>query len=188
MKDVEDLEAFRRWAIGNLLENRTRGLYAEWIVGRALGVVDPNQPRREWDASDLTYRDRLIEVKASGRGQAWPQDKPSTIRFGISPSKRPWFADSNTWVSHREAERVADLYVFCLHDVFPASDADAVDLATWKFWVVPTFVLNGELGSQKSVGPARLDDLTRRIAWTELQGAVDAVLNQLAGEERRRDA
>ena len=108
MKDVEDLEAFRRWAIGNLLENRTRGLYAEWIVGRALGVVDPNQPRREWDASDLTYRDLLIEVKASGRGQAWPQDKPSTIRFGISPSKRPWFADSNTWVSHKEAERVAD--------------------------------------------------------------------------------
>ena len=34
-----DLEGFRVWATGNLVENRNRGIFAEWLVGTALGVV-----------------------------------------------------------------------------------------------------------------------------------------------------
>jgi len=36
---AERLEALRRWALGSLVENRNRGLFAEWLVGTALGVA-----------------------------------------------------------------------------------------------------------------------------------------------------
>jgi len=47
-----DIDRFRRWALGNLVDNRNRGLFAEWLVGEALGVIDEATPRREWDAYD----------------------------------------------------------------------------------------------------------------------------------------
>lgn len=37
---AEQLETFRRWALGNLVENRNRGLFAEWLIGTALGIAD----------------------------------------------------------------------------------------------------------------------------------------------------
>ena len=83
-----NLDEFRLWAIGNLVDNRNRGLFAEWLVGIALGVVAADAPRAEWDRADLRYRDRLIEVKASGRGQTWTQAKPSTPRFCRTSSAR----------------------------------------------------------------------------------------------------
>ncbi|MEA5473308.1 hypothetical protein VB716_03640 [Synechococcus sp. CCY9201] len=41
---MSDLDAFLRWNSGHLLENRTRGAYAEWLVHRALGL-DPGEHR-----------------------------------------------------------------------------------------------------------------------------------------------
>ena len=41
---MSDLDAFLRWNSGHLLENRTRGAYAEWLVHRALGL-DPGEQR-----------------------------------------------------------------------------------------------------------------------------------------------
>ena len=51
-----NLGEFRLWAAGNLVENRNRGVFAEWLVGKALDAVDPLVPRREWDAADLRYK------------------------------------------------------------------------------------------------------------------------------------
>ena len=46
------LHGFHFWAAGDLVENRNRGLYAEWLVGHALGVIEPGGHRLEWDVSD----------------------------------------------------------------------------------------------------------------------------------------
>lgn len=54
-----DLDAFLRWNSGHLLENRTRGVYAEWLVHRALGV-DPGEHRIEWAEVDVAIGE--IEV------------------------------------------------------------------------------------------------------------------------------
>ena len=51
---MTDLDAFLRWNSGHLLENRTRGAYAEWLVHRALGL-DPGQHRVEWAEVDVTF-------------------------------------------------------------------------------------------------------------------------------------
>lgn len=39
---------FWQWAYSDILSNRNRSIFAEFIVGVALGVV--NKPRREWDS------------------------------------------------------------------------------------------------------------------------------------------
>ncbi len=44
---------FWQWAYSDLLSNRNRALFAEFIVGTALGVL--GQPRVEWDSVDLHY-------------------------------------------------------------------------------------------------------------------------------------
>ena len=51
-----DLTEFQRWATGNLVENRNRGIYGEWLVGQALGVIGDDEVRQDWDAVDLRQR------------------------------------------------------------------------------------------------------------------------------------
>ena len=159
---AEQLEAFRRWALGNLVENRNRGLFAEWLVGTAVGAVE--RERLEWDQADLRYQDRLIEVKASGRGQAWPQDKPSTPTFDIRQRTRSWNAETNTIEESARPRRVADIYVFCLHQSYPATNSNVADPSEWKFWVVSTATLDARLGDQKTIGLTRLEQLTDSVA------------------------
>src|ERR1035437_7414116 len=44
---------FWRWAFSDLVSNEVRGIFAEFIVGHALGAL--NESRTSWDAWDLTY-------------------------------------------------------------------------------------------------------------------------------------
>ena len=171
---AEQLETFRRWALGNLVENRNRGLFAEWLVGTALGVTE--KERLEWDEADLRYRDRLIEVKASGRGQAWPQDRPSTPTFDIKQRTRSWNARTNNIEEFDRPRRAADLYVFCLHQSYPATNDNVADLDEWAFWVVPTATIDADLGNQKTIGVSRLEQLTDPVAWGELPESIDRSL------------
>ena len=41
-----DLTEFQRWATGNLVENRNRGIFGEWLVGQALGVIGDDEVAR----------------------------------------------------------------------------------------------------------------------------------------------
>ena len=128
-----DLEGFYRWAMGDLVDNRNRGIFAEWLVGQALGAIRDGEVRHEWDAYDLLYGEIKVEVKASGRGQTWPQDQPSKPNFNIAPRWRTWVADTNEWIEHDPPVRFADVYVFCLHQVKKATNENVRDPAFWKF-------------------------------------------------------
>ena len=192
-----DIEGFHSWALGNLVENRNRGIFAEWLVGKALGVIADGEVRQEWDAYDLLYREVKIEVKASGLCQTWHQDQVSVPSFNIS--RKWWSFDAKTGVDipHDPPERYADMYVFCLHETKCATDENVSEHppytghsdgsseqihATsenvrnpefWKFWVVSRQTLDDELGPQKTVG---LTTLNRRfgkpIAWCEIKDAL----------------
>ena len=35
-----NIDGFQKWATGNLVDNRNRGIFAEWMVGEALGCID----------------------------------------------------------------------------------------------------------------------------------------------------
>ena len=99
---------FWQWAYSDLMSNTNRSVFAEFLVGVALGVVD--SPRIEWDSVDLRYGKFKIEVKASAYCQSWFQRKPSTITFSI---RKAIFWNSATGVFEGESTRSAD--VFCVH-------------------------------------------------------------------------
>ena len=164
-----DIEDVRRWALGERSGNRNRGVFAEWLVGRALGRIDDEAVRSEWMPWDLEYRDKKIEVKASG--QAWnPRPNP---RFDIACRQFSWDPATGEDVWLDPPSRMADVYVFCLHESIPATNDNVSDPAEWRFWVVSRSTLDAELGSQKSVGLATLDRLTERIRWSDIKAGVD---------------
>jgi hypothetical protein len=115
-------------------------------------------------------------VKASGRGQAWPQDKPSTPTFDIKQRTRSWNAQTNTIEEFDQPRRVADLYVFCLHQAYPATNDNVADLDEWAFWIVSTETIDAELGAQKTIGLSRLSQLTDPVTWHELANNIDRTL------------
>src|SRR5690348_8635943 len=74
LKDLRVID-FWRWAYSDVLSNRNRSIFAEFVVGAALGVL--SKPRTEWDSVDLYYEGSRIEVKSSADIQAWKQKRPS---------------------------------------------------------------------------------------------------------------
>src|SRR5690349_13127115 len=57
-----DKQEFLAWAYDDLLTNTTRGVLAEYIVAKALGICDTK--RVEWDKYDLVIGDIGVEVKS----------------------------------------------------------------------------------------------------------------------------
>jgi hypothetical protein len=149
--DRYNFEAFLRWNSGHLLENRTRGAYAEWLVHRALRA-DPGEHRIEWAEVDLRDGALSLEVKSAAYVQSWQQEKASTISFPIE-------------------QRKATAYVFCLLAEQNRELVDPQDLNQWRFWVVPTTKLYAE---RKSIG---LQALIRAhgegIRYEELAARID---------------
>ena len=163
--DGADLDAFLRWNSGHLLENRTRGAYAEWLVHRALGV-DPGEHRIEWAEVDVTVGEITLEVKSAAYVQAWSQEKPSVISFPIE-------------------QRVATAYVFCLLDGQERELVDPQDPSQWQFWVVPTSKLHPE---RKSIG---LQPLIRAfgkgISYEELPDRIEALRQTVLAPTHKTD-
>ena len=172
-----DIDRFRRWALGDLVSNANRGVFGEWLVGQALGVIGEEEVRREWTAFDLRYKDVLVEVKTTGRSQRWNRfERSKRPSFDIAPRKWAWDGERDEWVEFSPPERPAQLYVFCLHKPVPATNENVLDPGFWRFWVIPTSTLNERLGSQKTVGLGTLNRLTEPVGcvrWAELKAAVD---------------
>ena len=163
---------FWSWAYSDLRSNTTRPLLAEYLVGKALDVLE--NPREEWASVDFTYRGVPIEVKSSGYLQSWGSE-PSRIIFDIA-RKKTW--DPDTSIYSDEAIRSAWIYVFCLHTEKNPERYNALNVAQWEFYVLRTSTLNRELGNQKSVGLRRLRGLVRPVRFGQLREAVGRELNE----------
>ena len=162
---------FWRWSLSDLLDNATRGVLAEFLVGMALGCLD-GAWRTEWDAYDLETADgTTIEVKSAAYLQTWHQDKLSRISFGIAPTLG-WDARTDTYSAQRK--RQADVYVFCLLAHRDKQTVDPLDTDQWVFYVVPTPKLDEAVGAQATIGLSSL--LTRvrphEVGYEELAAAI----------------
>ena len=93
-KDNRPVSEFWSWAYSDILSNRNRGIFAEYIVGCALDQIE--KPRVEWDAFDFEYKGKKIEVKSCAYLQGWYQDKLSQIKWDIA-KKKSWYAETNTY-------------------------------------------------------------------------------------------
>ena len=163
---------FWSWAYSDILSNANRSVFAEFLVGAALGVLE--RPRIEWNGFDLEYRGKKIEVKASAYLQSWPQTRPSVIMFDICP-KRAW--DAATAQSINEPTRIADCYVFCLYAETNPEVNNVVDVDRWEFYVVSTDAINQSFGAQKSIGLSSLKKIAETIKYNQLRITIELALN-----------
>src|SRR5208337_3009284 len=82
-----DLLSFWRWIGSDLVSNSMRGVLAEYLGARALGLY-VDGIRSEWDACDLVMPGGLkIEVKSAAYIQTWPQKELSKISFLVRRTK-----------------------------------------------------------------------------------------------------
>lgn len=164
---------FWQWALSSLLDNTVRGLFAEYLVARALGVTRTGV-RVEWDAVDIVAESGLrVEVKSVSFLQSWAQTQASTPTVSI-PETRAW--DVRTGQYETEVRRQADVYVICVLDVTAVADLDPLNLDQWRFLVVPTRVLDSEAPGQKSIVLHRLAALSgvTECMYAELRDTVEA--------------
>ncbi len=158
---------FWQWAASNMVANTMRGVLAEYIVALALGIATGT--REEWAAWDLTMQDGTrIEVKSAAYVQAWLQQKPSTISFGVE-KRRQW--DEVSGLTQAPA-RAAHIYVFALLAHLDQATLDPLDLDQWVFYVVPTPVLDARERSQHSITLASLEKLAKPLRFGQLAAAV----------------
>jgi len=168
IKETTTLLDFWQWAYSDIMNNRNRAILAEFIVGTALDCL--NETRIEWDSSDLIYKGKRIEVKSSAYIQSWHQDKLSKIIFDIS-KKDPWDHQTNTYSGI--VGRNSDIYVFCMIDEKDKAKVNPLDIAQWRFIVVPTSLINNEYNDQKSVTLSRLKKNHELIPFPDLKENVD---------------
>jgi hypothetical protein len=156
---------FWQWNQSDLIENRNRGILAEYIVKQALGLHCST--RMEWDAYDFKTEDGLkIEVKSAAYIQAWKQTKYSHISFDIA-AKRVLLHD-NTYAA--TPQRSADIYIFCLLHEKDSSKINPMDLSQWTFYIVRTATLDAAYPKWKSIGLYYLQRITHeKCTFRELQ-------------------
>lgn len=167
---------FWAWAYSDILNNTGRAVFAEYVVGMALGAT--LAPRVEWDAVDLRYGDKTIEVKSAAYVQSWhkEQDPPSQISFDLK-ERLSWEAATNTY--RVEPSRAADCYVFCVYSEKNRSRANVLDVDRWVFYVVPTEQINRQLGSQQRAALSTIEQLTKpvgAIGYAQLKYHIDSAL------------
>ena len=164
---------FWAWAFSNVLTNNLRGIFAEFLVGTALGILEAG--RTEWDAFDLIYREEGIEVKSSAYLQSWDQGgKPSAIGWNIAEH---YSFDPETGDWTKKKGRSAKCYVLCVYtEREDRSPSKVLDLDRWEFYVLPTAVIDRELATQKTVGHNRIKSLAEAVPYSRLKERVDEAL------------
>ena len=167
-RDFDLLDCWR-WTTSDLVSNATRGILAEYIVARAVGVPTTGV-RDEWAAYDLETPDGIkLEVKSAAYIQSWWQARLSDIRFGTKKTL-PWNAETNTFGT--EPTRDADIYVFALLAHKDHHTIDPLELDQWTFYVLSTAQLEERKGSQSTLSLSALTELTAPVPFDQLRGAV----------------
>jgi hypothetical protein len=176
-----DLESFWQWSNSDLLDNTARGILAEYLVARALGMGTADV-RDAWNPCDIeTSTGIRIQVKSAAYVQAWHQNKLSNIVFNVQ-SRRGW--DSNTNVLSKTAQRHSDIYVFALLAHKTKSTIDPMNVDQWQFYVLPTEEINKRKRSQHSITLKSLEQLRSAIPYDSLKRVIEATGKEMLSNKR----
>ncbi|MCL0055492.1 hypothetical protein M1N56_06445 [Dehalococcoidia bacterium] len=157
-----------QWAFSDIVGNTERGILAEYLVAMAVGSEKPK--RGSWYPYDIEAPDGTkIEVKSASYVQSWYQKKLSKIQFGIRKTKE-WTPETNDFGT--EKKRQSDVYVFCLLSQQVKADINPLDLEQWEFYVVPTSVLDRELGDIQNISLSRVKQYSHRLTFSQIAKAI----------------
>jgi hypothetical protein len=139
---------FWTWAFSDLCDDDIKGIFAEWMVLKLLGI--PTERRISWANSDVITRDKVrIEVKASSYWQSWKLlnefGKPHTPPLYPVSKRRSDVtfaglrARDATSVSDRSTNGAlkSDIYVFAFQHEEEPELWNAMDLSQWEFYLLP---------------------------------------------------
>jgi hypothetical protein len=167
---------FWRWSASDLITNTARGVLAEFIVAKALGIA--NGVRSDWGAYDLEMptsgKILKIEVKSKAYLQSWEQDKLVENPLFVVKKSKPLDSDQGKYVG--EPIRQSDIYVFALLAEKEKTKLDPLDIGQWNFYVLHSSVLNGRTRSQHSITLKSLEALPE-IIKSSYYGLKDAVIS-----------
>lgn len=110
---------------------------------------------RSANAAGLT-----VEVKSSAFIQGWHQAKPPKIVFSTRRT-RDWNAD--TGKLDKIAKRHADIYLFALRCHLDQDTLDPLNVARWRFWILPTAELDKR--GVNSIALKSLERLTSAVGF-----------------------
>lgn len=169
---------FWQWSMSDLVNNATRGVLAEYIVARALGV--PTSGTRDfWAPYDLVTPDGIkVEVKSSSYVQCWAQSALSRISFDIKPS-HAWDYKTGGW--DEEYKRQADVYVFALLAHRDKQTINPMNLDQWKFYVLSTAALDEHFGGQKELTLGGLEKHASPVDFKALKATVSKAMAKPSG-------
>jgi hypothetical protein len=171
---------FWAWAYSDYFSNTARGVLAEFLVAKALGI-DLHKPRDGWAKYDLTYREKGIEVKSASYHQRWRQKKMSNISFVI-PKTKAW--DEENGFSDTEAKHQAFIYVLCLLAEKDRALVNPLDIDQWKFWVIPTKFFDERKRSQHSITyNSLIKEVGEPVIFTEIRSKVDDLIDRHCTKE-----
>ncbi len=164
---------FWKWNQSDLIENRNRGILAEFLVRQALNIDSPI--RLEWDAYDLKTSDGIkIEIKSAAYIQAWEQEKYSKISFDIKPTKT-LLANNNYSI---ESTRKADVYIFCLLHHKDQTTIDPMNLDQWTFYIIKRSILDKEFPTQKSISLTTIESIYHeKCEYKQLKERFENLIN-----------
>lgn len=162
---------FWRWSTSDLVSNVVRGIFAEFLIAQALGI-DTSGVRDSWAAFDLLTPDGVrVEVKSAAYVQSWWQRRLSPVSFAVRRT-RAWSAETGLMAA--DAARQADVYVFALLAHADKASIEPLNVEQWRFFVVPTAVLDARTRSQHSITLASLRRLAPELRLAEVRAAVAA--------------
>ncbi|WJE46680.1 hypothetical protein QRD90_21110 [Peribacillus frigoritolerans] len=159
---------FWQWGFSKILTNNLRGIFAEFLIGTALGCLNV-----EWDAYDLVYKGMKIEVKSSAYIQAWHKEKYSNISFSIGAKKE---YDYTTNKYNPTVKRNADIYVFCLLKEKNLELIEPLNTAQWEFYLALTKDLDIHFPNQKTISLNSLKKIAQRSTYEELKKTIEGLL------------
>lgn len=166
---------FWQWSSSDLISNLLRGRVAEYLVAQALGLAAGF--RNEWDSWDLQMPSGTrVEVKSAAYLQTWAQESESAIVFDIRPTLA-WDADTNRFAPEHERRRHADVYIFALLAHRQKETLDPLDVSQWRFYVLPSSVLDERCQTQNQISLASLLKLQPvACLFEELRTKVDGLV------------
>lgn len=136
---------FLSWAYSDLCDDVNKGIFAEWLVAKILGI---NTSRRYlWANSDLeTDCGIRIEVKASAYWQSWKALNPDGTTKDLSkvvfqPDNKIRFSGlvaKDTIDNHSQefGALKSHYYCFCFHTEKNYDAWNAMDLSKWELYLV----------------------------------------------------
>ncbi len=152
------VEDFWRWRYAILMDDDTKGAFAEWMVATLLGLPTPPGGFVNGDNCDLTAAGRKIEVKSSAYWQSWKlfdfktgcwrkkeeivdlargkKLTPDSVKFAKLYARQ---ADGGKLSERREFK--ADIYIFTFQNEVDPFRWDALNLEQWEFYALEREVL-----------------------------------------------